>query len=56
MRPTPRLHGYRKGPSAVQLWLAVVVPLASQPEFVPSPQLNWYCTAWPALEVEPAAV
>ena len=43
-------------PCAPQAWKAVVVPELSQPEFVPSPHENSYCTAFPRLDVDPLAV
>ena len=44
------------GPAVVQTWDAEVVPVASQPELAPSPQVNMYCSALPRLEVEPPLV
>lgn len=40
-------------PEAAQVWLALVVPTGSQPVVLPSPQTNWYWTAWPKLETAP---
>jgi hypothetical protein len=40
-------------PVEVQLCEADVVPAASHPELVPSPQLIRYCTALPRLSTEP---
>jgi hypothetical protein len=45
-----------KLPPGVQLCDAAVVPCGSQPEFVPSPHENSYCTGFPRLEVAPLAV
>jgi hypothetical protein len=44
------------GPGALHVWEAVVVPELSQPEFVPSPHENSYCTGFPRLDVDPLAV
>lgn len=34
----------------------MVTPLGVQPELLPSPQLNEYCTGFPWLDVEPLAI
>ena len=41
------------GPAVVQTCETDVVPVASQPELAPSPQVNMYCTGFPRFDVDP---